>query len=30
MALFIDDNCTACDASRPACPNEAISVGDEI
>jgi ferredoxin len=28
--LFINDNCTACDASKPACPNEAISVGDPI
>jgi len=24
VALRIDDNCTACDACLPACPNEAI------
>ena len=30
MALLIDDNCTACDACKPACPNEAISVGDPM
>ena len=30
MALLIDDNCTACDACKPVCPNEAISVGDLI
>ena len=30
MALLINDNCTACDACKPACPNEAISVGDPI
>ena len=28
--MFINDNRTACDASKPACPNEAISVGDPI
>ena len=28
MALLINDNCTACDACKPVCPNEAISVGD--
>ena len=27
MALLINDNCTACDACKPVCPNEAISVG---
>ena len=30
MALMINDGCTACDACRPVCPNEAISVGDPI
>ncbi len=30
MALLIDDNCTACDACKPVCPNEAIAVGDPI
>ncbi|WP_298422037.1 YfhL family 4Fe-4S dicluster ferredoxin [Rhodoblastus sp.] len=30
MALMINEDCTACDACRPACPNEAISVGDPI
>jgi len=30
MALFINDGCTACDACRPVCPNEAISVGDPV
>ena len=30
MALLINDNCTACDACKPVCPNEAISVGDPI
>ena len=28
MALTIIDTCTACDACKPVCPNEAISVGD--
>ena len=28
MALLIDDNCTACDACKPVCPNEAISAGN--
>jgi ferredoxin len=28
MALFINDNCTACDACKPVCPNEAISAGE--
>jgi len=27
MALSINAECTACDACRPVCPNEAISVG---
>ena len=30
MALLINENCTACDACKPVCPNEAISVGDAI
>ena len=30
MALIIDENCTACDACEPVCPNKAISVGDPI
>lgn len=30
MALLITDNCTACDACKPVCPNDAISVGDVI
>ena len=28
MALLITEDCTACDACKPACPNEAISAGD--
>ena len=28
MALLINDACTACDACRPVCPNEAIAAGD--
>ena len=28
MALIITEDCTACDACRPVCPNEAISTGD--
>ncbi|HMN76644.1 MAG TPA: YfhL family 4Fe-4S dicluster ferredoxin [Burkholderiaceae bacterium] len=30
MALYITDDCTACDACRPVCPNEAIASGDPI
>lgn len=30
MALLINDNCTACDACRPVCPNEAITTGDPV
>jgi ferredoxin len=30
MALRIMENCTACDACAPVCPNEAISPGDPI
>jgi ferredoxin len=28
MALLINDSCTACDACKPVCPNEAISAGN--
>jgi ferredoxin len=30
MALLIVDDCTACDACKPVCPNEAIAMGPEI
>ena len=30
MALLINDNCTACDACKPECPNDAISAGNPI
>jgi ferredoxin len=30
MALRINDDCTACDACKPVCPNEAISEGSPI
>jgi ferredoxin len=30
MALMITEDCTACDACRPACPNEAITAGDTL
>jgi ferredoxin len=30
MALAITGDCTACDACKPVCPNEAISVGDPV
>lgn len=30
MALFITDKCTNCDMCEPECPNQAISMGDEI
>ena len=30
MALKIEDTCTACDACKPVCPNEAISAGELI
>ena len=29
MALMITDDCTACDACRPVCPNDAIAEGFE-
>lgn len=30
MALFITDECINCDVCSPACPNDAISPGEEI
>jgi ferredoxin len=30
MALKITDDCTACDACKPACPNEAIASADPV
>ena len=30
MALYITEDCIACDACLPECPNEAISEGDPI
>jgi ferredoxin len=30
MALTINDDCTACDACEPVCPNKAITAGDPI
>ena len=30
MALLINEDCTACDACRPVCPNEAITAGETI
>lgn len=30
MALLITDKCTNCDMCEPECPNEAISMGEEI
>ena len=30
MALMITADCINCDVCEPECPNEAISVGDEI
>ena len=30
MALWITDDCINCDVCEPACPNEAISMGDEF
>lgn len=29
MALFITDECINCDVCEPACPNQAISQGDD-
>jgi len=30
MALFILDVCTNCDMCEPECPNEAITMGEEL
>jgi ferredoxin len=30
MALLITDECINCDVCEPACPNDAISMGEEI
>ena len=30
MSLLINETCTACDACKPVCPNEAIAAGDPI
>jgi len=30
MALLITDECINCDVCEPECPNDAISMGDEI
>lgn len=30
MALWITDECINCDVCEPECPNEAISMGEEI
>jgi len=30
MALLITEECTACDACEPVCPNEAITAGNPI
>ena len=30
MALMITDECINCDVCEPECPNEAISMGEEI
>ena len=30
MALIITDECTACDACEPVCPNDAIKAGEPI
>lgn len=30
MALLINNDCTACEACEPVCPNEAIRAGDGI
>jgi len=30
MALLINEDCTACDACTPVCPNEAITPGDPM
>jgi ferredoxin len=30
MALYITDECINCDVCEPECPNQAISMGEEI
>lgn len=30
MALLIEDDCINCDMCEPECPNEAITMGEEI
>lgn len=30
MALLIEDTCINCDMCEPECPNQAISMGDEV
>ena len=30
MALLINEDCTACDACKPVCPNDAIAEGSPI
>ena len=30
MALYITDECINCDVCEPECPNDAISMGEEI
>ncbi|GIU06490.1 YfhL family 4Fe-4S dicluster ferredoxin [Shewanella glacialipiscicola] len=30
MALLIDDSCINCDMCEPECPNQAITLGEEI
>ncbi|MCE9679124.1 YfhL family 4Fe-4S dicluster ferredoxin [Shewanella sp. AS1] len=30
MALLIDDTCINCDMCEPECPNQAITMGEEI
>lgn len=30
MALIIDDTCINCDMCEPECPNQAISMGEEV
>ncbi|MCT8980736.1 MULTISPECIES: YfhL family 4Fe-4S dicluster ferredoxin [Shewanella] len=30
MALIIDDSCINCDMCEPECPNQAITMGEEI
>ena len=30
MALLIENSCINCDMCDPECPNEAISMGDEV